>query len=73
MSIWASRSVPAGDQTKATTSYSRWRYLVGERLGELLGDQDLAYQRIHEYGVRQLGIDFDDQLSVDQMADKLSK
>ena len=71
MSIWTNCPPPTGQQNKNSTSYSRWRYLVGSQLGEMIGDQDRAYQIIHEYGVNQLGIDFDDLVTVDEMADRL--
>lgn len=69
--IWDTRSVPDEQQSKASTSYSRWRYLVGLQLGEMIGDQDRAFQIIHEYGILQLGIDYDDLVTVEQMVEKL--
>lgn len=71
-SIWHNDETPGYDKGKAHTSFSKWRVLVMERAGQLLGSEDEAVLKMHDYGLRQLGLDYDGGVTAEDLATKLA-
>lgn len=73
-SIWHNDEQPGYDKGKAHTSFSKWRVLVMDRTAELIGGNWMqARDRMHLYGLNQLGIDYDDNLTAEDLAQKLAQ
>lgn len=72
-SIWHHDETPGYDKGKAETSFSKWRVLVMERAGQLIGSEDEAVQKMHAYGLRQLGLDYDANVTAEALAAKLAE
>lgn len=71
-SIWHHDETPGYDKGKAHTSFSKWRVLVMERAGQLIGSEDDAVLKMHAYGLRQLGLDYDQGVTAEDLAVKLA-
>lgn len=71
--IWHHNEVPGYDRNKSNIGFNRWRILILERVAQitLLG-QDDAVARLHDYGLEQLGCDYDDQVTAEEISQKLA-
>lgn len=73
-SIWSDSGTTESNYglTKNETSFSKWRVLTMERLAQVAEiDEDDAVARIALYGLEQLGLDYDRNVSAEEMAQKL--
>lgn len=73
-SIWSKDETPGYDKGKADLGFHRWRILAIERLDQLTqAGEDDAIARLHQYGLQDLGINYDDGVTAEALASKLSK
>lgn len=73
MSIWAQETLQGYNVGKADTSFTKWRVLIMDRLAEIWSvDQEVAVRRLHQHGLYQLGIDFDNGVTAEDLAQKLA-
>jgi len=73
-SIWHNDEKPGYLKGKAHTSYSKWRVLVMERTAQLTGlSENDAVTRMHTYGQKQMGLDFDKGVTAEELAQKLAQ
>ncbi len=73
VNIWHNEETPGYNKSKRHTAFSKWRVLVMERLGQLNGQgEDAAVQRMHAYGLTQLGVDYDNNVTAEELAAKLA-
>jgi hypothetical protein len=74
VNIWHRDETPGFDKGKKDLGFNRWRILIMERTAELTqaGEQD-AVQRLHQYGLQNLGIDYDSGVTAEDLSAKLSK
>lgn len=71
--IWHQDETPGYDKGKKDTSFSKWRVLVMERAGQLMpGGEDAAVLKMHDYSLRQLGLDYDQGVTAEELAAKLA-
>lgn len=72
--IWAKDETPGYDKGKKDLGFNRWRILIMERTAQLTENgEDDAVQRIHSYGLHQLGVDYDSGVTAEDLSQKLSK
>jgi hypothetical protein len=73
-SIWHRDETPGYDKGKKDVGFTRWRVLIMERLAEKTeAGQDDAVSRIHSYGLRDLGLDYEKGVTAEDLATKLAK
>lgn len=74
VSIWSKDETPGFDKGKADLGFNRWRILIMERTAALteLGEDD-AVQRLHGYGLHDLGVDYDTGVTAEALSQKLAK
>ena len=74
VNIWAKDETPGYDKGKKDLGFNRWRILIMERTAQLteLGEDD-AVQRLHLYGLKDLGIDYDTGVTAESLSQKLAK
>jgi hypothetical protein len=72
VNIWHSNETPGYERSKANIGFNRWRILIVERIGQLTNKDD-AVERLHKYGLKQLGLDYENQVTAESVAQKLSK
>jgi hypothetical protein len=73
MSIWHTDEIQGYDLGKAETSFTKWRVLIMERLAEIWNvDEMVAVRRINEHGLHALGLDYDQGLTAEQVAQNLA-
>lgn len=72
-SIWHNTETPGFDKNKSNVGFTRWRVLVMQRTAELTGlGEDDAVKRIHDYGLAQLGVDYDSNITAEDLSQTLS-
>lgn len=72
-SIWHNDETPGFDKSKKDLGFNRWRILVMQRTAELTGkDEDDAVQKLHGYGLKDLGLDYDRGVTAEELATKLA-
>jgi hypothetical protein len=74
MSIWDNTVEPSYDLAKQDVAFSQWRVAVMDCLTSLSGkDQTDSVQKMHQYGLAQLGLDYEDNVTAQELASKLNK
>lgn len=74
VSIWSKDETPGYEKGKADLGFNRWRILVMERTAQITeAGEDDAVQRLHQYGLTGLGIDYDNNVTAETLSQRLSK
>jgi hypothetical protein len=71
VNIWHSSETPGYHKTKANMGFNRWRILIVERTDQLTSRDD-AVSRLHQYGLKQLGLDYENQVTAEEVSQKLA-
>jgi len=73
MSIWQDTRTPQGPKNKANISWSTWRMLLVEEVASRSGRGEFeATRRISRLTIAELGIAYDDNKTVEEVAFQLS-
>lgn len=73
INLWHHEEEQGYDKNKSTTAFTKWRVLVMERLGELNGQGNpKAVQTMHEYGLANLSLAYEDNITAEDLAQKLN-
>ena len=73
VNIWHRDETPGFDKTKREMGFNRWRILVVERTAQLTGNgTDDAVQRLHAYGLKALGLDYENLVTAEDLSQKLA-
>lgn len=73
-SIWHKDEVPGFDKGKADVGFSRWRVLVMESTAEKGNfDTSVAVSRMHAYGLKKMGLDYENGVTAEALGQQLSK
>lgn len=73
VNIWHQEETPGYDKCKREMGFNRWRILVVERITQLTGiDEDDAVRRLHAYGLKALGLDYENLVTAEDLSQKLA-
>jgi hypothetical protein len=73
-SIWHRDETPGYDKGKKDLGFTRWRVLVMERTSQLAEITETeAVQRLHQYGLHDLGLDYEAGRTAEDVSTQLSR